>query len=73
MVGKAWNSHDELLECDWRRKRRIKWTYSTIKEESEKTREVMKGKIVEDVEWVKEEIVGTKATLGKVKEKVGID
>ena len=33
----------------------------------------MKGKIVEDVEWVKEEIVGTKATLGKVKEKVGID
>ena len=46
---------------------------STIKEESEKTREVMKEKIVEDVEWVKEEIVGIKATLSKVKEKVGVD
>ena len=48
-------------------------TREVIKEESERTREVLKGKIEEDVEWVKEEIVGIKATLSKVKEKVGVD
>ena len=44
-----------------------------VREESEKTRAVMKEKIGEDVEWIKGEIIGIKATLGKVKEKVGVD
>jgi acylphosphatase len=48
-------------------------TIEVIKEEGGKTREVLKGKIEEDVEWLKEEINGIKVTLGKVKEKVGID
>ncbi len=59
-------------------------TIKTIKEESEKTREIvmdegektrglLKEKIEEDVEWIKEEIIGIKTTLSKVKEKVGIE
>ena len=48
-------------------------TREVINVESEKTRAVMKEGIVEDVEWVKEEIVGIKATLEKVTEKVGVD
>ncbi len=40
--------------------------------ESEKTREVLKAKIEEDVEYLKEEIIGVKGTLEKVKEKVGM-
>ena len=47
-------------------------TIEVIKEESEKTRGVLKEKIEEDVEWIKEEIIGIKATLSKVKEKVGV-
>jgi len=45
-------------------------TISVIKEESEKTRAVLKEKIEEDVEWLKEEVIGIKATLEKVTEKV---
>jgi hypothetical protein len=59
-------------------------TISVIKEESEKTREVvsvesektrtvLKEKVEEDVEWIKGEIIGIKATLEKVTEKVGVD
>ncbi|MCK4735254.1 MAG: acylphosphatase [Methanophagales archaeon] len=48
-------------------------TREVIKEESEKTRVVMKEKIEEDVEWIKGEIIGIKATLDKVTEKVGVD
>jgi hypothetical protein len=59
-------------------------TIKVIKEESEKTREVvslesektrvvLKEKVEEDVEWIKEEIIGIKATLEKVTEKVGVN
>jgi acylphosphatase len=59
-------------------------TVKTLKEESEKTRAiittegertraVLKGKIEEDIAWVKDEIIDIKATLGKVKEKVGVE
>jgi acylphosphatase len=59
-------------------------TIKVIKEESEKTREVardegektravLKEKVEEDVEWIKGEIIGIKATLEKVTEKVGVD
>jgi acylphosphatase len=41
--------------------------------ESEKTRVVLKEKVEEDVEWIKEEIIGIKATLEKVTEKVGVN
>jgi hypothetical protein len=41
--------------------------------ESEKTRAVLKEKIEEDVEWIKGEIIGIKATHEKVTEKVGVD
>ncbi len=41
-------------------------------DESEKTRKVLKAKIEEDVEYRKEEIIGVKGTLEKVKEKVGM-
>ena len=51
----------------------VEKTREVINVESEKTRAVMKEGIVEDVEWVKEEIVGIKATLEKVTEKVGVD
>ncbi len=48
-------------------------TITAIREESEKkTREVIKGKIEEDVEWLKAEIIEIKTTLGKVKERVGL-
>ncbi len=47
-------------------------TITAIREESEKTREVIKGKIEEDVEWLKAEIIEIKTTLGKVKERVGM-
>jgi acylphosphatase len=59
-------------------------TVKTLKEESEKTRaiittegkrtrEVLKGKIEEDIAWVKDEIIDIKVTLSKVKEKVGVE
>ena len=41
--------------------------------ESEKTRAALKEKVEEDVEWIKEEIIGIKATLEKVTEKVGVN
>jgi acylphosphatase len=48
-------------------------TREAVSVESEKTRAVLKVEIVEDVEWVKEEIIKIKATLSKVKEKVLVD
>ncbi|RCV63215.1 hypothetical protein C5S53_15315 [Methanophagales archaeon] len=33
----------------------------------------MKEKIEQDVKWIKEEIIGIKATLEEVTEKVGVD
>ena len=50
----------------------IERTSEVVSEEGEKTREVIKGRIEEDVDWLKAEIVEIKATLGKVKEKVGM-
>jgi acylphosphatase len=51
----------------------VEKTREVIKEESEKSRAVMKEKIEEDVEWIKGEIIGIKATLDKVTEKVRVD
>jgi len=45
---------------------------AAVCDESEKTRVVLKAKIEEDVEYLKEEIIGVKVTLEKVKEKVGM-
>ncbi len=45
---------------------------AAVCDESEKTRVVLKAKIEEDVEYLKEEIIGVKGTLEKVKEKVGM-
>ncbi len=47
-------------------------TIEVIKEESKKTREVLKDKIEEDVEWLKGEIIDVTGTLEKVKEKVNM-
>ena len=47
-------------------------TREIITGESQKTREILKEKIGDDVEWLKEEIIGVKVTLEKVKEKVGM-
>jgi len=51
----------------------VEKTSEVLSVESEKTRAVLKGKIEEDVEWIKEEIIGIKATLDKVTEKVGVN
>jgi len=51
----------------------VEKTGKVVSVESEKTREVMKEKIEEDVEWIKGEIIGIKATLEKVTEKVGVN
>jgi len=48
-------------------------TITVIKEEGEKTRSVLKGTLEEEIAWVKDEIIGLKATLNKVKQKVGVD
>jgi acylphosphatase len=48
-------------------------TRDVAREEGEKTRAVLKEKVEEDVEWIKGEIIGIKATLEKVTEKVGVD
>jgi acylphosphatase len=53
-------------------KEESKKTRDVIIEGSEKTRDVIKGTIEEDVEWHKAEIMEMKATLGKVKERVGM-
>jgi acylphosphatase len=51
----------------------VEKTREVVSVESEKTRAVLKEKVEEDVEWIKEEIIGIKATLEKVTEKVGVD
>ncbi|NOR76849.1 MAG: acylphosphatase [Methanophagales archaeon] len=51
----------------------VEKTREVVSVESEKTRVVLKEKIEEDVEWIKGEIIGIKATLEKVTEKVGVD
>jgi len=51
----------------------VEKTGKVVSVESEKTRAVLKEKIEEDVEWIKGEIIGIKATLEKVTEKVGVD
>jgi len=51
----------------------VEKTREVVSAESEKTRAVLKEKVEEDVEWIKEEIIGIKATLEKVTEKVGVD
>ncbi len=48
-------------------------TIAVIKGEGEKTRSVLKGTLEEEIAWVKDEIIGLKATLNKVKQKVGVD
>ncbi|MGB3457790.1 MAG: acylphosphatase [Halobacteriota archaeon] len=51
----------------------VEKTREVVSVESEKTRAVLKEKMEEDVEWIKGEIIGIKATLEKVTEKVGVD
>jgi acylphosphatase len=51
----------------------VEKTGEVVSMESEKTRAVLKEKIEEDVKWLKEEIIGIKATLDEVTEKVGVD
>jgi acylphosphatase len=51
----------------------VEKTREVVSVESEKTRVVLKEKAEEDVEWIKEEIIGIKATLEEVTEKVGVD
>jgi acylphosphatase len=51
----------------------VEKTGEVLSVESEKTRAVLKEKVEEDVEWIKEEVIGMKATLEKVTEKVGVD
>jgi len=51
----------------------VEKTGEVVSVESEKTRAVLKEKVEEDVEWIKEEVIGIKATLEKVTEKVGVD
>jgi acylphosphatase len=48
-------------------------TRELIGSEGEKTRSTLKGTLEEDMVWVKDEIVGIKVTLNKVKEKVGVE
>ena len=72
-TSKMLEKQDEMIEKQDEMIEKQDETIKAIKEEGEKTREVLKGKLEEDVEWIKEEIVGIKATLGKVKEKVGVD
>ena len=80
MLGKQ----DAMLEKQDAMLEKQEETIKTIKKESEKTRaiitaegertrEVLKGKIEEDIAWVKDEIIAIKTTLGKVKEKVGVE
>jgi len=47
-------------------------TINVIRKESEKTREVIEGRLEEDVEWLKVEISEIKTSLDKVKAKVGM-
>ena len=47
-------------------------TINVIRVESEKTREVIEGRLEEDVEWLKVEISEIKTSLDKVKAKVGM-
>ena len=51
----------------------VEKTGEVVSVESEKTRAVLKEKVEEDVEWIKGEIIGIKATLEKVTEKVGVN
>jgi acylphosphatase len=48
-------------------------TITVIKAEGEKTREALKGRLEEEIAGVKDEIIGMKATLTRVKQKVGVD
>jgi len=51
----------------------IEKTRELIGAEGEKTRVTLRGTLEDDMVWVKDEIVGIKVTLNKVKEKVGVE
>ena len=48
-------------------------TRTVVKEEGEKTRGVLKGTVEEEIAWVKDELIDMKATLNRVKQKVGVE
>jgi acylphosphatase len=48
-------------------------TREVVKEEGEKTRGVLKGTVEEEIAWVKDELIDMKATLNRVKQKVGVE
>jgi hypothetical protein len=50
-----------------------KLTRDLMSTEGEKTRGVLKGTLAEDMVWVKDEIIDMKATLNRVKQKVGVE
>ena len=70
--GEGEKTRDVMRDESEKTREVVERVSEVVKEESEKTREVLKEKIVEDVELVKKEIIDIKATLGKVKEKVGV-
>jgi acylphosphatase len=64
---------EKTIEVVEKVREEVEKTGKVVSVESEKTRAVLKEKIEEDVEWIKGEIIGIKATLEKVTEKVGVD
>jgi len=48
-------------------------TRTVVKEEGDKTRGVLKGTLQEEIAWVKDELIDMKATLNRVKQKVGVE
>jgi acylphosphatase len=48
-------------------------TREVVKGEGEKTRGVLKGTLEEEMVWVKDELIEMKATLNRVKQKVGVE
>jgi len=65
-------NQDAMLEKKDRMLEKQDETINVIREESEKTREVIEGRLEEDVEWLKVESSEIKTSLDKVKAKVGM-
>jgi acylphosphatase len=65
-------NQDAMLEKQDRMLEKQDETINVIRVESEKTREVIEGRLEEDVEWLKVEISEIKTSLDKVKAKVGM-
>ena len=73
MLGKQDAMLEKQDETEKTLKEESEKTRAIITAEGERTRGVLKGKIEEDIAWVKDEIIDIKVTLSKVKEKVGVE